>query len=51
MNEFLKGAGVTFRRDKETKRPRINKIGSQLDKHQKEIGEYYYAEMPQAETI
>ena len=43
MNEFLKGAGVTFRRDKETKRPRINKQGSQLDKHQKEIGEYYYA--------
>lgn len=43
MNEFLREAGVTFRRDKETKRPRINKQGSQLDKRQKEIGEYYYA--------
>ena len=43
MNEFLQEAGVTFRRDKETKRPRINKQGSQLDKRQKEIGEYYYA--------
>lgn len=48
MNQFLEGAGVTFRRDKETKRPRINKQGSQLDKHQKEIGEYYYAEEPGA---
>jgi ATP-binding cassette subfamily E protein 1 len=45
MNQFLKGAGVTFRRDKETKRPRINKEGSQMDKHQKDVGEYYYAEM------
>jgi ATP-binding cassette subfamily E protein 1 len=45
MNEFLKDAGVTFRRDKETKRPRINKDASQMDKHQKEIGEYYYAEV------
>jgi ATP-binding cassette subfamily E protein 1 len=48
MNEFLRGAGVTFRRDKETKRPRINKMGSQMDKHQKEIGEFYYA--PEVET-
>lgn len=45
MNEFLKGAGVTFRRDRETNRPRINKVGSQLDKQQKESGEYYYAEV------
>ncbi|HEX9710446.1 MAG TPA: ribosome biogenesis/translation initiation ATPase RLI [Candidatus Thermoplasmatota archaeon] len=45
MNEFLKGAGVTFRRDRETNRPRINKAGSQLDKQQKESGEYYYAEV------
>lgn len=44
MNEFLKEAGVTFRRDKETKRPRINKPGSQLDKHGKEVGEFYYVE-------
>jgi ATP-binding cassette subfamily E protein 1 len=33
---------VTFRRDPATKRPRVNKEGSKLDKFQKEIGEYYY---------
>jgi ATP-binding cassette subfamily E protein 1 len=33
---------VTFRRDPTTKRPRVNKEGSKLDKFQKEIGEYYY---------
>jgi ATP-binding cassette subfamily E protein 1 len=45
MNKFLKDAGVTFRRDRETNRPRINKVGSQLDKQQKSVGEYYYAEV------
>jgi ATP-binding cassette subfamily E protein 1 len=48
MNEFLKQAGVTFRRDRDTSRPRINKVGSQLDKQQKASGEYYYAEVPGA---
>jgi ATP-binding cassette subfamily E protein 1 len=42
MNVFLKGMQVTFRRDPATKRPRVNKEGSKLDKFQKEIGEYYY---------
>jgi ATP-binding cassette subfamily E protein 1 len=42
MNAFLKEMNVTFRRDPVTKRPRVNKEGSKLDKHQKEIGEYYY---------
>ncbi len=42
FNTFLKDMGVTFRRDHETKRPRVNKIGSQLDMMQKEMGEYYY---------
>ncbi|MHC1585839.1 MAG: ribosome biogenesis/translation initiation ATPase RLI [Candidatus Syntropharchaeia archaeon] len=42
MNRFLKDLGITFRRD-ETKRPRINKPGSKLDREQKERGEYYYA--------
>jgi ATP-binding cassette subfamily E protein 1 len=42
MNAFLKEMNVTFRRDSITKRPRVNKEGSKLDKHQKEIGEYYY---------
>ena len=42
MNMFLKEMEVTFRRDPTTKRPRVNKEGSKLDKFQKEIGEYYY---------
>ncbi|MEM1619659.1 MAG: ribosome biogenesis/translation initiation ATPase RLI [Fervidicoccaceae archaeon] len=42
MNEFLKMIGVTFRRDMQTGRPRINKEDSYLDRLQKKIGEYYY---------
>ncbi|MGA2766848.1 MAG: ribosome biogenesis/translation initiation ATPase RLI [Candidatus Bathyarchaeia archaeon] len=42
MNTFLKDMEVTFRRDPATKRPRVNKEGSKLDKFQKQIGEYYY---------
>ncbi|AAT43140.1 ribosome biogenesis/translation initiation ATPase RLI [Picrophilus oshimae] len=42
MNLFLKDIGVTFRRDEITKRPRINKTDSALDREQKEKGEYYY---------
>ena len=42
MNMFLKDVGVTFRRDPETRRPRVNKEGSRLDRLQKETGEYYY---------
>ncbi|WP_440992156.1 ribosome biogenesis/translation initiation ATPase RLI [Haloarchaeobius baliensis] len=43
MNEFLANLDVTFRRDERTKRPRVNKPGSQLDKQQKDEGEYYYS--------
>ena len=43
MNEFLRGVGITFRRDNETNRPRINKEDSRLDREQKSAGEYYYA--------
>ena len=43
MNAFLKQMGVTFRRDADTKRPRVNKPGSRLDKEQKESGRYYYS--------
>lgn len=43
MNEFLRGVGITFRRDNETNRPRINKGDSRLDREQKSAGEYYYA--------
>jgi ATP-binding cassette subfamily E protein 1 len=42
MNLFLKEMQVTFRRDPASKRPRVNKEGSKLDKFQKEAGEYYY---------
>jgi ATP-binding cassette subfamily E protein 1 len=42
MNRFLSDVGITFRRDKETKRPRVNKYDSFLDRKQKEMGEYYY---------
>lgn len=47
MNMFLKDVGITFRRDPETKRPRINKEGSWLDRYQKEVlHEYYYIPAP-----
>ncbi len=42
MNDFLEGLGITFRRDEEARRPRVNKPGSRLDRMQKEQGEYYY---------
>src|SRR3990172_866172 len=43
MNRFLKLVEVTFRRDADTNRPRINKLASRLDREQKTTGEYYYA--------
>jgi ATP-binding cassette subfamily E protein 1 len=45
MNRFLSDEGITFRRDKETKRPRVNKQNSYLDREQKEKGEYYYLDI------
>lgn len=42
INEFLKTVGITFRFDKDTKRPRANKPGSKLDREQKEKGIYFY---------
>jgi ATP-binding cassette subfamily E protein 1 len=42
MNRFLKNVGITFRRDPDTKRPRINKLDSVLDREQKTKGEFYY---------
>ncbi|MEM1967588.1 MAG: ribosome biogenesis/translation initiation ATPase RLI [Nitrososphaerota archaeon] len=44
FNRFLSELGITFRRDKKSNRPRVNKPGSRLDKAQKEMGEYYYVE-------
>jgi ATP-binding cassette subfamily E protein 1 len=45
MNSFLKSMNVTFRRDSTTRRPRVNKEGSQMDLFQKGLGEYYYTKM------
>ena len=39
-NRFLKSLEVTFRRDPNTFRPRINKMDSQLDTEQKSAGNY-----------
>ena len=50
MNLFLKEVGLTYRRDVNTGRPRVNKPGSKLDREQKEKGEYYYVFGPREET-
>ena len=42
MNKFLQAVDITFRRDADTHRPRINKPESRLDREQKSVGEYYY---------
>jgi ATP-binding cassette, sub-family E, member 1 len=42
MNKFLRQVGLTYRRDINTGRPRVNKPGSKLDREQKEKGAYYY---------
>ena len=42
MNQFLKSLEITFRRDEKTRRPRVNKDASRLDKQQKDSGNYYY---------
>ena len=39
-NRFLKNLDVTFRRDPNSYRPRINKFNSQLDQEQKSAGNY-----------
>jgi ATP-binding cassette subfamily E protein 1 len=43
MNEFLSLMDITFRRDTDTRRPRINKKDSKLDREQRSAGEYYYS--------
>jgi ATP-binding cassette, sub-family E, member 1 len=41
MNKLLSYLNITVRRDKDTKRPRINKLDSVLDREQKQQGKYY----------
>ena len=42
MNLFLKNVDITFRRDEDSHRPRVNKPESYMDREQKQSGEYYY---------
>ncbi|MBS7622641.1 ribosome biogenesis/translation initiation ATPase RLI [Candidatus Bathyarchaeota archaeon] len=42
MNAFLSRMRMTFRRDPDSGRPRVNKTGSRLDREQREVGEHYY---------
>ena len=44
MNKFLGILGITFRRDCNNYRPRINKMNSALDREQKSKGTYFYLE-------
>jgi len=43
MNRFLKDVDITFRRDEDTHRPRVNKPDSFMDRKQRKEGEYYYS--------
>ena len=43
MNRFLKDVDITFRRDEDTHRPRVNKANSYMDRKQRSDGEYYYS--------
>jgi len=43
MNRFLKDVDITFRRDEDTHRPRVNKPDSFMDRKQRTDGEYYYS--------
>jgi ATP-binding cassette subfamily E protein 1 len=42
MNIFLREVGLTYRRDINSGRPRVNKPDSKVDREQKERGQYYY---------
>ncbi|MDG6990835.1 MAG: ribosome biogenesis/translation initiation ATPase RLI [Nitrososphaerota archaeon] len=50
MNEFLRRVGLTYRRDVNTGRPRVNKPGSKLDRDQKDRGTYYYVSAQREES-
>lgn len=44
MNRFLELLGITFRRDPNNFRPRINKLQSVKDVEQKRAGQYFFLE-------
>lgn len=41
MNTFLSEMDITLRKDRDTKRPKFNSKGSQLDRKQRKSGEFY----------
>ncbi|HLC66028.1 MAG TPA: ribosome biogenesis/translation initiation ATPase RLI [Candidatus Nanoarchaeia archaeon] len=43
MNRFLSLLSITLRRDQESHRPRINKLGSQMDREQRSQNKWYYS--------
>jgi len=49
MNAFLKDLEITFRRDPENYRPRINKMNSVKDSEQKKAGTYFYLDTAEDE--
>uniref|UniRef100_A0A0K0DJY7 AAA_3 domain-containing protein n=1 Tax=Angiostrongylus cantonensis TaxID=6313 RepID=A0A0K0DJY7_ANGCA len=46
MNRFLKTLEITFRRDTESYRPRINKRDSIKDIEQKKSGQFFFIDEP-----
>lgn len=44
MNDFLKSLQVSYRRDPENFRPRVNKLDSVKDREQKAEGKYFFLE-------
>jgi len=44
MNKFLESLDITFRRDPNNYRPRINKLNSVKDTEQKKSGNYFFLE-------
>ncbi len=42
MNKFLKQLNITYRKDKDNGRPRINKLNSVKDTEQKKSGNYFF---------
>ena len=44
MNRFLKMMDITFRRDPNNFRPRINKMNSRKDQEQKLTGDFFLVE-------
>ena len=43
MNLFLRSLNITLRRDINSHRPRVNKLGSVKDREQREENKWYYS--------